>query len=149
MQLNVDKSYFATIQFDYLCYIISRREIAPQRSKVQLIVDIPRLKSTTQVKRLSGIINFYRDLWKKRAHLLTPVMELTRKTVLLCGQTNKMRLLEYEMLHYQDLTRNLRYVSTVEITELGRSLVKGEDQLHIGPTNCPKFNKSILTLTKN
>ena len=74
MQLNVDKSYFATIKVDYLDYIISRKGITQQPSKVQLIVDMPKPKSTTQVKIFSRILIFYRDLWKKRAHHLAPVM---------------------------------------------------------------------------
>ena len=42
IQLNVNKSHFATIEVDYLCYIINRTGIIPQSSKVQLIVGIPR-----------------------------------------------------------------------------------------------------------
>ena len=78
MQLNIDKSFFAKDQVDYLGYVISRSGITPQANKVQLIVDMPRPKTVTQVKRFSGMINFYRDLWKKRAHHLAPVMELTQ-----------------------------------------------------------------------
>ena len=61
---------------DYIGYIISREGIKPQLIKVQIIVDMPRPKTVTQMKRFSGMINFYRDLWKKRAHLLAPIMEL-------------------------------------------------------------------------
>ena len=62
MQLNIDKSYFATIEVDYLGYIINRTGMTPQPSKVQIIVDMPRSKTSTGVKRFGGMVNFYRDL---------------------------------------------------------------------------------------
>ena len=61
IQLNVDKSHFETTKVDYLGYIINRRDITPQPSKVQIIVDMPRLKTSTGIKRFGRIVNFYRD----------------------------------------------------------------------------------------
>ena len=51
MQLNINKSFFAKDQVNYLGYVISRSGITPQTSKVQLIVDMPRPKTVTQIKR--------------------------------------------------------------------------------------------------
>ena len=62
MQLNIDKSFFAKDEVDYLGYVISRSGIKPQASKMQIIVDMPRPKTVKQVKRFAGMINFYRDL---------------------------------------------------------------------------------------
>ena len=47
MQLNINKSFFAKDQVDYLGYVISRSGITPQASKVQLIVVMPRSKTVT------------------------------------------------------------------------------------------------------
>ena len=62
MQLNVDKSHFATIEVDYLDYIVNRKGITPQPSKVQIIVNMPRPKPSTGIKRFGGMVNFYRYL---------------------------------------------------------------------------------------
>ena len=78
MQLNIDKSYFAKSSVDYLGYIINREGIKPQTSKVQIIVNMPRPKTVTQAKRFAGMINFYRNIWKGRAHHLAPSMSLTK-----------------------------------------------------------------------
>ena len=78
MQINVDKSFFATVEVNYLGYIINRTGIIPQPAKVQIIVDIPKPKSSTSVKRFGGMVNFYRDLWPKHAHYLAPIMALTK-----------------------------------------------------------------------
>ena len=69
MQLNVDKLHFATI-VDYLCCIINRKGITPQPSKIQIIVDIPRPKTSTGIKRFGGMVNFFQYLLAKRAHYL-------------------------------------------------------------------------------
>ena len=78
MQINVDKSFFATVEVNYLGYIINRTGIIPQPAKVQIIVDIPKPKSSTSVKRFGGMVNFYRDLWPKHAHYLAPILALTK-----------------------------------------------------------------------
>ena len=78
MQINVDKSHFATTEVDHLGYIINRTGIIPQPTKVQIIVDMPKPKTSTGVKRFAGMVNFYRDLWPKRAHYLAPIMALTK-----------------------------------------------------------------------
>ena len=39
---------------------------------------MPRPKTSTGVKRFGGMVNFYRDLWPKRAHYLAPIMALTK-----------------------------------------------------------------------
>ena len=115
MQLNIDKSFFAKDQVDYLGYVISREGITPQASKVQLIVDMPRQKTVTQVKRFAGMINFYRDLWKKRAHHLAPIMDLTQNKkkgpVIRTEEANKAFedikkiVAEDAMLHYPDFNK--------------------------------------------
>lgn len=47
---NIDTSYFAKSSIDYLGYVISREGMNIQPSKVHIIVDMPRLKTVTQVK---------------------------------------------------------------------------------------------------
>ena len=62
MQLNIDKSHFATVAMDYLGYAISREGIKPQPNKIQLIVDMSRPKKINTSLKNPGIVNFYRDI---------------------------------------------------------------------------------------
>ena len=115
MQLNIDKSHVATVAVEYLDYIISREGIKPQPTKVQLIVDMPRPKASTQVKRFSGMINFYSDLWEKRAHYLVPINTLTRNKkkglIIWSSEAEKVFedikkiVAEDAMLHYPDFNQ--------------------------------------------
>ena len=53
MQLYIDKSFFTKDQVGYLGYVISHSGITPQTLKVQLIVDMPKPKTITQIKRFA------------------------------------------------------------------------------------------------
>jgi len=71
MQLNVKKLFFAKQEVDYIGYVINRNGIRPQGSKVEVIAGMAKPKTVTQLRRFAGMINFYRDLWPKRAHNLS------------------------------------------------------------------------------
>ena len=49
MQLNIDKLLFTKEKVDYLSYIMSQKGIKPHPSNVQLIIDMPELKTVTQL----------------------------------------------------------------------------------------------------
>lgn len=70
------KSFFGINEIEYLGYIISQEGIKPQPKKVQAILDIERPTTTTELRRLVGMVNYYRDLWKGRSHILGPLTEL-------------------------------------------------------------------------
>ena len=116
MQLNVDKSHFATTEVDYLGYIINRRGINPQPSKVKIIMDIPRPKTSTGIKIFGGMTNFYRDLWSKRAYYLSPIIALTKgkkkngpitwtEGAIKAFEEIKEIITEDTMLHYPDFNK--------------------------------------------
>ena len=115
MQLNVDKFYLAKESVEYIGYIISREGIKPQPSNVQIIVDMPKPNMVTPVKRDASMINFYRDLWKKRVQHCCVIMEMTRekkkgpitwtgKAEKVCESFKKI-CTEDVMLHYPDFNK--------------------------------------------
>ena len=118
MQINVDKSFFATIEVYYLGYIINRKGITPQPSKVQIIIDMPQPKMSTGVKRFGGIVNFYCDLWPKSAHYFAPIMALTQgkkkngpvvwtQEAIDSFEKIKTIIADDAMLHYPDFNKEL------------------------------------------
>ena len=76
LKVNPLKSFFGINEIDYLGYIISREGIKPQPKKVQAILDIEKPTTTTELRRLVGMVNYYRDMWKSRSHILGPLTEL-------------------------------------------------------------------------
>ena len=76
LKVNPLKSYFGINEIEYLGYIISQEGIKPQPKKVQAILDIKRPTTTTELRSLVGMVNYYRDMWRGRSHVLGPLTEL-------------------------------------------------------------------------
>ena len=51
----------------------------PLPNKVQAIKDIAVPNNKRQLRSFIGIINYYRDMWKRRSHTLTPLTQMTSK----------------------------------------------------------------------
>ena len=51
----------------------------PLPEKVQAIKDIAVPNNKRQLRSFIGIINYYRDMWKRRSDTLTPLTQMTSK----------------------------------------------------------------------
>ena len=87
LQVNVRKSNFAAEEIDYLGYTLSRQGIQPQKKKVSAILALKPPKNVKELRRVLGIIQYYRDLWERRTDLLAPLTDLVGE----CGTTKKQR----------------------------------------------------------
>lgn len=79
IQLEAKKSFFGAHQVEYLGYIITREGLKPQPEKVRAILNMGRPSTVRQLRGFVGLVNFYRDLWKRRAHFLAPLTSLITK----------------------------------------------------------------------
>ena len=69
---NLNKCHLFQTSLDYLGYTITRKGIRAQPKKVQAIHNIQTPKTRKQLKRFIGMVNYYRDLWQQRSHILAP-----------------------------------------------------------------------------
>ena len=76
-KVNIHKSKFCKEEVEYLVYYITREGIRPLNSKVEAITNIAPPKKRKQLKRFIGMINYYRDMWVHRSHILAPLAALT------------------------------------------------------------------------
>ncbi len=76
MQVNPDKCMWFQTEVTYLGFIITRDGIKPQPEKIQGILNMVQPKLQKDVCRFVGMINFYRDLYPKRAETLAPLTNL-------------------------------------------------------------------------
>lgn len=86
-QVNAAKSHFCALELDYLGYTLSREGIAPQKKKVAAILALKPPKNVKELRRVLGIIQYYRDLWQRRTDLCAPLSDLVAE----CGTTKKKR----------------------------------------------------------
>jgi len=78
-KINAEKSKFARDSLEYLGFKITREGIMPLPEKVQAIKDIAVPNNKKQLRSFIGIINYYRDMWKRRSDTLTPLTQMTSK----------------------------------------------------------------------
>jgi hypothetical protein len=81
-QVNPDKCVWFAPSVNYLGFTITREGIKPQTSKVQGILNMSQPRNQKDVRRFVGMVNFYRDLYPRRAETLSPLTDL-------CGKNKK------------------------------------------------------------
>ena len=72
LKLNADKCRFGLNEIDYLGYIVTPEGVKPNPRKIRAIQAMERPTTVTEVRRLIGMVQYYRDLWPKRSHILQP-----------------------------------------------------------------------------
>ena len=80
-KVNASKYCFGAHKFDYLGYHVTRDGVMPIPKKVEEIQSLAVPKTRKQLRQFIGMINFYRDMQKKRSELLSPLTALTSKNI--------------------------------------------------------------------
>ncbi len=80
LKINARKSFFGKPELEYLGYWITRRGIQPIPKKIHSIVNLKPPKTTRDVRRFVGMVNYYRDMWVRRSEVLAPLSALCSKT---------------------------------------------------------------------
>ena len=81
LKINAVKSFFARTNLEYLGYNISREGLRPSQKKVEAILLIKAPTTRKQLRRFIGMVNYYRDMWPQRSHLLAPLSSMTSAKV--------------------------------------------------------------------
>ncbi len=77
LKINADKCRFGLNEIDYLGYIVTPTGIKPNPKKIEAIQNLERPKTVTEVRSLIGMVQYYRDLWPRRSHILEPFTRLS------------------------------------------------------------------------
>ena len=64
---------------DWLGYWLTPSGLKPWRKKIDAILQLRRQKTLKQMSAFIGAVNYYKDMWPKRAHLLKPLMDQSGK----------------------------------------------------------------------
>jgi hypothetical protein len=81
LQLNATKCSFCALETEFLGFVLTPNGIKPQVKRVQAILQISSPKNVKQVRSFIGMINHYKHMIPQRAHLITPISNLTKKGV--------------------------------------------------------------------
>ena len=81
MKVNLTKTEFFKQELEYLGYLLTPLGIKPLPKKVEAITRILPPKTKRQLRRFLGMVNYYRDMWKRRSHILAPLSRLISQTI--------------------------------------------------------------------
>jgi transposase InsO family protein/exonuclease VII small subunit len=81
LKVNATKSHFCKTELEYLGYLINKEGVRPTMKKVEAIKNIATPTTRKQLRGFIGMVNYYRDMWPKRAHLLAPLSAMTSSKV--------------------------------------------------------------------
>ena len=73
--MNAEKFSFFTPEIEYLGYMLTKAGIKPVQKKVQ-VLDLQPPTTLKQLRNVLGMVQFYRDTWKRRSHILAPLTDL-------------------------------------------------------------------------
>ena len=68
LKVNAEKSSFAP-EIEYLGYLLTKDGIKPVQKKVQAALDLQPPTTLKQLRSFMGMVQFYRDMWKRRSHI--------------------------------------------------------------------------------
>jgi hypothetical protein len=60
---------------------ITRQGLQPQPKKVEAICQLTAPQNCRQSRHFIGMVNFYRDMWSRRSHLIAPLSAMMSKDV--------------------------------------------------------------------
>ena len=81
LKVNITKCKFCQTELEYLGYTINREGVKPIMKKVEAILQLQPPKTWKKLRSFIGMVNYYRDVWPMRAHILAPLSKLTSNKV--------------------------------------------------------------------
>jgi transposase InsO family protein len=134
---NVRKCYFAKDEVEYLGYQLTRNGIQPQPKKVEAILRIAPPKTKKQLRHFLGMVNFYRDVWRRRSHILAPLTSMVSKTAKWIWGPEQQNAFEemkrimskHTLLNYPDFNKTFHIYTDASDFQLGGVIMQDDKPL--------------------
>ena len=75
MKTNANKCSLVLKEIPYLGYVKTREGVKSDPKKIRGMMDLQHPKTTTDCRKLVGMVRYYQDMWKRHYHILAPITE--------------------------------------------------------------------------
>ena len=163
LKVNGLKSFFGRKEFEYLGYVLTPDGIKPVEKKVKAILDLAPPRNLKELRSFLGMVNYYRDVWMRRSHILAPLNRLVKKDVKWNWTDveqrafdNIKRVMSKEtLLHYPDFNKefeihtdaSLRQIGAV-ISQNGKPIAFYSRKLRDGQHNYTTTERELLAIVE-
>ena len=80
--------------------MLTKDGIKPVQKKVQAVLDLKPPTTLKQLRSFLGTVQFYRDMWKRRSHILAPLTDLAG-----VGKEKKLKWTEVHQKAFEDIKK--------------------------------------------
>jgi hypothetical protein len=87
----------------YLGYAMQTNGIKLQPEKIEAMLKMERPKLRKQLRSFLGMVNYYRMMWPKRAHILKPLTNISGKNKFKWGEEQEKAFKEIKALVAEDV----------------------------------------------
>jgi len=160
-KVNLRKSFFMQKELDYLGYTLTPNGIRPQTKKVEAISRIMSPTNKRQLRRFLGMVNYYRDMWRGRSHVLAPLTGLVSNKVKWkwteveqhAFEEAKQMVIREALLSYPDFSREFHVYADASdyqlggvITQDGKPIAYYTRKLNKAQSKYPTGEKELLSI---
>ena len=152
--MNPLKCEWAVKETDWLGHWLTPAGIKPWSKKVKPLLAMKPPKNVKQVRSFIGAVNFYKDMWARRAHIQKPLTDLLKSNNFHWGEeqqkafeTIKATMAKDVLLFYPDHNQPFFIYTDSSDYQLGATIAQRDDNGNLRPVAF--FSKKLNSAQRN